>query len=209
MACEIANLNRVEDSERCRKFTLSDAMILTAGTAFALANSSIFFHPIEHLIEWLPRLWREAAAHTSLLFEHWPAFRAVIRYPVIQCLWISCKLIQAYLFAMTLPFLVLRLKRPRPALNELLRQPGMVASLAIVFGAVWVPGYLDYFFFFFKSHMDLTGPMAAGGTVAVAWAILALGRGWQSEPGWIDRLGRSLGYAAIGVALVIPFTYYY
>jgi hypothetical protein len=178
-------------------------MILIAGMAFSLAISPSFGHPIERLIECLPQLWRAVAAHTSDLHEHWPIFWSAVRRPMSQCLWWSYRLIQIYLVGMTLTFLVLRLKRPRPALRELLRQPGMVASLAIVFGSVWVAPYLDYFFFFFKSHMLLTTPTGVGGTVVVTWAILASGRRWQSEPGWIDRLGQSLGYAAICVALVV------
>jgi hypothetical protein len=207
MTCEVVNLSRAEDPKRCRKFTLSDAMILVAGTAFSLAISPFLAHPIANLIEWLPRLCKEATAHTSYLFEHWPAFWAAIRFPLIQCLWFSCGSIELYVLGMTLPFLALRLKRPRPALRGLLRQPGMVASLAIVLGLIWVAAYLDYLFFFFQSHMHLTRSTGVGGTVAVAWAILTLGRRWQAEPGWIDRLGQSLGYAAICVALVVPLIY--
>ena len=33
-----------------------------------------------------------------------------------------------------------------------------------------------------------------GLAVASAWLLLAIGKRWQSEPSWIDRLGRFMGF---------------
>ncbi len=208
MACgTIAVFDRGEESNRCRKFTLADGMILVAGSALALASGRLFFSdPIVHLIEWLPRLCGNAAAHRSDLFEHLPVFFANIRFPLIHTLWFSCRLVQLSLLGFTPTFFVLRLRRPRPVLRELLRQPGTMAGLAIVFGWVGVSGYLDYFLFF-KSHGYLRVPTGIGGTVAIVWVTLVLSRRWQREPGWIDPIGRSLGYAAIVLTGVIPWIY--
>ncbi len=203
MACEsVAGLNRTEASSCCRKFALADAMILVAGTTLPLASGSLLGNTIVLLFDSFPRVCVQAASHRNYAFEQWPVFWAVVRFPLIQCLWRACKVAQIYLYAMTLIFFVLRLKRPRPAMRKLLRQPGTVACLAIVFGLVCVSGYLDYFFFYFKSHMHLTPFVGVGGTVAVAWVILSLSGTRQPEAGWIDRIGRFLGYAAICLALV-------
>ena len=35
--------------------------------------------------------------------------------------------------------------------------------------------------------------------VATAWMALALGRRWRPEPSWVDRTGRALGFAWIGL----------
>jgi hypothetical protein len=49
----------------------------------------------------------------------------------------------------------------------------------------------------------ITGPwMVVGGSVVVAWVILALFLRWKVEPGWLDRLGRLLGAMAIGNAVL-------
>lgn len=49
--------------------------------------------------------------------------------------------------------------------------------------------------------------IAAGGTVAVVWAILAPTRNWVAEPSWADRVGRLLGVTAIltGVVGLVVF----
>ena len=120
MACgTIAVFDRGEESNHCRKFTLADGMILVAGSALALASGRLFFSdPIVHLIEWLPRLCGNAAAHRSDLFEHWPVFFANIRFPLIHTLWFSCRLVHLSLLGLTPTFFVLRLRRPRPVLHS-------------------------------------------------------------------------------------------
>jgi hypothetical protein len=45
-------------------------------------------------------------------------------------------------------------------------------------------------------------PIAVGGAVAVGWIALALSRRWKPEAGWVDRIGRALGCAAIGAAVL-------
>jgi hypothetical protein len=76
----------------------------------------------------------------------------------------------------------------------------MVAGLAMVFGLFWVMGL---FHILLPDRLDsITGPwIAVGGTVAVAWLVLAVSGNWRVEPGWIDRLGVLLGATAISAAL--------
>ncbi len=38
--------------------------------------------------------------------------------------------------------------------------------------------------------------------LAALWAVLAIGRRWKGEPGWHDRLGRSVGAGWIGYAML-------
>jgi hypothetical protein len=45
-------------------------------------------------------------------------------------------------------------------------------------------------------------PIAVGCAVGMGWGALALSRRWKPEPGWVDRVGRVLGYAAIATVLL-------
>jgi hypothetical protein len=77
----------------------------------------------------------------------------------------------------------------------------MVAGLAMVFGLFWGTGFLITLF---PDKFDsmTAAPSAIGGSVAAAWGALALSKRWEPEPGWVDRVGRVLGCAAIGAALL-------
>jgi hypothetical protein len=97
--------------------------------------------------------------------------------------------------------LAVRAFGPRPPLRALLRQPGMVAGLAMAFGLFWGTGGLISLFPDRFDSMN-AAPSAIGGTVAAAWGALALSRRWEPEPGWVDRVGRVLGCAAIGTELL-------
>jgi hypothetical protein len=111
------------------------------------------------------------------------------------------QLAEMFLFSMTPAFFILRLRRPRPSLRVLLRQPGTVAALAMVFGLFWGTGAL---LALFPERVDAmtSAPAAIGGAVAVGWGILALSRWWEPERGWVDRVGRILGCIAIGMGLL-------
>ena len=95
----------------------------------------------------------------------------------------------------------MRVRRPRPPLRALLRQPGTVAGLAVTLGLIWVTGWLHLLFFGRLIDGTVTA-IAVGGTVALAWACLALGWRWEAEPSWVDRMGRLLGTMAIAVGIM-------
>ena len=101
-----------------------------------------------------------------------------------------------------------RLRRPRSALRRLARQPGAMATVAALIGAVpfalalpaaaLIAGALGRPIRLNQSAeaaaiLGLMGAPACGVGVATAWATLALNRRWRPEPGWIDRAGRLLG----------------
>jgi hypothetical protein len=83
----------------------------------------------------------------------------------------------------------------------MLRQPGTVAGLAVTFGYFWVTGWLHYFFFGRIIDQCATA-IAVGGTVAVAWLLLAMSGLWAAERALVDRMGRLIGAAAIAVGLL-------
>jgi hypothetical protein len=99
---------------------------------------------------------------------------------------------------MTPVVLLMRMRRPRPSIRALLRQPGTVAGLAVTFGYIWVTGWLHRLFFGKIIDGTVTA-IAVGGTVALAWTCLALSRRWEAEPSWVDSMGRLLGATAIAV----------
>ncbi len=184
----------------CRDFRLSDAMILLAGAALAVSAGS---HLLLLLADMLVRLCREAAAHVADLPAHWPLFWGATHDSLRNALWYGLQLDEAFLFGMTPALFALRLRRPRPPLRALLRQPGALAGLAMVLGLFWGTGALLWLF---PGKVDgiTAAPTAVGGAVAIAWIALAVSGRWKSEAGWVDRIGRILGCAAIGAALIGP-----
>src|SRR5262245_2489496 len=124
---------------RCRGFRLSDAMTLIAAAALALAMGP---HLPLLLADMLGRLFRAAAAHSEDLPAHWPLFWGATHDPLRNTLWYGFQVSEVFLFAMTPAFIVLRLRRPRPPLRDLPRQPGTAAALAMVFGLFWGTGAL-------------------------------------------------------------------
>ena len=185
-----------------RKFGISDLMALIAGIALAISAGARDF---VNLVEQIVLLSRTIAANQSARYRGRPHFwwqRVEIHWSTV--LWYGCQVFEALVLSMTLAYLLVRLRPPRPPFRALLRQPGMVAGLAVVFGYFWVFGWLDRFFGG-RMHLRTGTAIAVGGTVAAAWAVLALSRKWKSEPSWIDCLGRLLGAAAIAVG-VLTFT---
>lgn len=108
---------------------------------------------------------------------------------------------QPLVAAMTLAAFALRLRRPN--FRRLVRQPGFAAcssaSLALLVGGglnyattqrTFVPGAeaCGYTLVVLMPHGSEPGL-----AVAASWLLLGLGRRWQAEPSWIDRLGRIAG----------------
>jgi hypothetical protein len=194
----VANPNQLAEPTRCREFSLFDAMILLAGVALSLSMGA---HLLVLMTWQFLGLCTAAAAHRTALFQDWSWFWSNTHDQLRNTLWYGLQVAEMFLFGMTPTFFFVRLRRHRPTLRALVRQPGTVAGLAIVFGVFWVTGFLLAVLPDTVSSIIAPG-IAAGGTVAAAWGILALSRIWKSEPGWVDRMGRLLGCAAIGTALL-------
>jgi hypothetical protein len=192
-----ASPQRATEPMPCRDFRLSDAMILIAGLALSLSGA----HLLVLMADAFRHLCRDAVVHRDALVAPWPAFWVAIRNELRSTLWYAFQVAGMVLLGMTPAFFVLRLRRPRPPLRALLRQPGTVAGMAMVLGLFWGTGSLITLFPDKFDSMN-AAPSAIGGSVAAAWCALALSRGWEPEPGWIDWVGRVLGCAAIGTALL-------
>lgn len=106
--------------------------------------------------------------------------------------------------------LAMRLRRPRPNLRSLSRQPGAVAcaaaAAATAAGGIIVLTMLlrgdDWRFL--QDHPEASHPwqiVQSPVSIAVpsAWFMLAWSGRWRSEPTWIDRMGRVLGAYWIGL----------
>ncbi|HEV3163064.1 MAG TPA: hypothetical protein VGZ22_03405, partial [Isosphaeraceae bacterium] len=109
-----------------------------------------------------------------------------------------------FLAAWTPALLLLRLRKPRPRLGRIARQPGAVAcavaTTAMTIVALWilalwaagVSGRVLHASVLFVNYSQLVGFAVVGG-----WASLALGGRWRQEPSWIDRAGKLAGAAWI------------
>lgn len=177
-----------------RRFTLADAMILVAGTAADMAA-----------VRALPPFVRPGPSWRGfMLFRQRMDF---VYAPAASLLLLS--------WAVSL--LICRACPPRPSLRRLTCQPGSVACLAAVAAAL-IPLVARPFGLVAATLLDRPAHLRGSGfrwdhhawllyyngvTVAVAWIILALGRRWRAEPSWIDRAGRLVGFAWIGIALFV------
>jgi hypothetical protein len=199
MSESVIGADRMVEPTRGRDFRLSDAMILLAGAALALSAGA---HLLLLLADMLGRLCQDVAAHREDLPAHWPLFWGATRDSLRNTFWYGFQVAEMFLLGLTPAFFALRLRRPRPPLRTLIRQPGTVAGLAMVVGLFWGTGGL---LGLFPGKLDgmTAAPVAIGGAVAIGWIALALSRCWVPEAGWVDRMGRALGCAAIGAALFV------
>jgi len=128
------------EAKPCREFTVSDAMAFIAGAALIPAGGSRFMANLSGQLVALARtIWN----YDSPFFRTRPAmWRDDVWMFGSTVLWYGFRMIQVVLLSMTLTFLLVRLRQPRPPILSLLRQPGTVAGLAIVFGLFWVTGWM-------------------------------------------------------------------
>jgi hypothetical protein len=114
----------------------------------------------------------------------------------------------ACVLMLSLAFLIVRLRRPRPPRRDLVKQPGLVACLGAMvmpvtgFGGLILaaePLRLSNAFIFLST-------LGASGVVC-GWGVLCLNRAWRPEPTWIDRLGRMLGLCWIGLPCLMYLSF--
>jgi hypothetical protein len=149
---------------RCRPFKLVDGMVLIATMAAWMA----LMRPLwdQHQAVWIAT--RKAIP--------WQSYVGVVQSGLSLFLWM-----------LTIAYLVIRLIRPRPLGSDLIRQPGMLllwVMIGILMSALFVSMFV---------------PLVAWTNIVIA---LALALSWffachrhrsRAEPGWIERLGISLG----------------
>jgi hypothetical protein len=107
----------------------------------------------------------------------------------------------AFLTVGSVTVLALRLRRPRPPLPQLARQPGTIACAlatalmgAVILAMLASHGRADL------QPENLWGPAALTGfAIALAWLVQRAKQRWHPEPSWIDRLGRVIGWGWIAM----------
>ena len=186
-----------------RRFGVLDGMILVA----ALAVASLSIRPAERLVSII--LDSEKFAPRAIWYGIYPILVAQVLEP-----WAA---------ALTVAFLVIRLRRPRPRFRRLMRQPGMAAGVAaasaitanlVVIAVVWplagAPAWEDVDL---QGGLDLQWGLgvlgSAGVTVAAVWLFMALARVGRPEAGWVDRLGRVLGGVWVAAFLTLTWEAYW
>jgi hypothetical protein len=173
---------------RCRPFTLGDGMIVIAASAGWLAL----------VPTWAEFLWGHIQAlpfdtiHSLTGWWQYFTSRADVTGSMVMA---ASNVLVTFLMPFTCAFVLMRLRKPRPPMREVLAQPGMVAVEAMVF-ALGITLLI----------MTLTRPTMMGAvvwvaTVPVSWIALKLAGHWRPEAGWIDRFGRAL---AVGWMLLLP-----
>ncbi len=172
------------NAPRCRPFNVVDGMILVAATAVGLALTP------DHWSRDIKWSWQ------GMIDPYYDATGAVVRGFI--SVWLSW----------TISFAICRLRQPRPSLRRLRYQPGLVAcqatlsllvlavfydilAFAITKQGFYITGYLPF-------QMSFLTPPLVGGSWLTLWYV----RRWKPEPGWIDRMGRLLGWGWIALLLV-------
>ena len=118
-------------------------------------------------------------------------------------------IVEVWLMVWTAAWLALQLRRPRPQLRRLSRQPGFVAcfSASVVF---FISGPLTWAFILPNTADPdhwiegmVWGTVVSsqiGAAVLAGWALLVVSKRCRSRAGWLDRVGQVLGL--IWVAMV-------
>lgn len=150
-----------------RRFSVGDAMILTAAVAAAIT-----------LDRRAPLALLEALDQFDLSRAGgWVRAIYRLRNPLNRVA------LPILIFA-TPAWLLMRIRRPRPPRDRILRQPGFiacgVASLAVagLFAGITI----------FRMSGFAPGVMVAG-----SWIAMRIARRWEPEREWVDRSGRVLG----------------
>jgi hypothetical protein len=195
-------ISKTRQSRRViRRFTLLDAMIFTAASGLGFYHISSFMGDASLSVR--PKTFY---GHLVLIFRY-------------------THFIIPLMLLITISALIVRLRRPRPPVRRILRQPGAIACAAavavavlesvraVVFDVVWLLDSANDVFAVFARKMgswdwaDLLWsvywnlPTRIGHTVTVIWLVLILSGRWYPARDWIDRLGRILGafWIVVGV----------
>ena len=175
-----------------RRFTVRDGIILVA--AFALAVWLFYVKVLLVLRE------RGAISDTITLAWHlrnWLTYNSVL-YPALMIASFS--------------ILFFRFLEPRPHGLRLSRQPGFIASIAVVFiiinDSLFVYSQTrDFSMSMGRSFfLSTIGPWRIAPAIGLAWLVQVMLGARRPESGWIDRSGRIIGWtwimlAAIGFAI--------
>lgn len=193
------SVKRPDRGKPGRAFGLLDAIILV-GAAAAGATS---IRPVLHYGRGMPNFFREYFPALG------PLFFAAYSDLVVEFL-------VPWLASLTLAFLAIRLRKPRPRFRRLMQQPGTVACVAAAFvmaigvasasAAIGVVGLnaSENLEDFCLPVLSRIFNMASIAVVAV-WSFIALAGRWKPEAGWIDLMGRVVGATWILIFIISSF----
>ncbi len=168
-----------------RPFTLIDAMILVAATAVGFGI----------LRDWIAPggVWVPIPLTIRLLDSTYIVLGAMNLY------W-------------TIAVVGIRLRRPRPSLRRLGRQPGFVAGVAVLLMTL-IYNLLRLYMVLgprrvlwerlYAFVLNLSSAQSVAPAGAVAWMVLMVNGRWGPDSGWIDRLGRCVGFLWLGLLVMI------
>jgi hypothetical protein len=174
-----------------RRFSLGDALILLIALSITLerfrsiswfrsfpSSLALAWHMFAQLMGWSP--WTRFLAHTrqALMTE---LFALVIDSLLLRTL---CPVLLGLMIAQPL----LRLRRPRPPISEVVRQSGFAICIIGIALVCLLLSMGDWWF----TGLALTLGMTRVIVLFMIWPLLGL-RPWHTEPSWIDRLGRGVG----------------
>jgi hypothetical protein len=181
--------------KRVRRFRIVDAMVLVAASGVAF-----WFIQHQRLPEILQRRW-------------FPTQLTPFLYPEDGDL---AALSSSILIPFTLALGALRLVPPRPPRVRLSSLPGTLAcaTAALMMGFLIFEEYRMYSRAYQTVFLRvepvsylvrLNYQPAISYAVATSWAILACSGRWRTEPSWLDRAGRVVGWSWI---LLIPMRWF-
>lgn len=189
------------DQRSGRRFNLSDMaiVIVAAGVFFALARHAWMHHPSNNV---------------DIGYTFYTPSSA-LRVALADRLALGLEVAGTGVVVASYTLVALRLRRPRPRLRRVFRQPGFAATLgaSIASGVVFASDSLDglllkiqevmatpalagdpfpgYRFKVFSRGSILAGFVA----VLVTWLLLRWDARWRVERSWLDRSGRLVGWA--------------
>lgn len=168
-----------------RSFTVLDAMILVAAIGTGLGLMKVFVPFYFYQAHFSDFVTREGVF--LLVFGSFPLpGMAAFFFPLI------------------------RLRKPRPGRQELLRQPGLMASIVASLGMA-VSGLLALRLSFLNDFSIREGSVVeaielmmcgVGCLVAGAWLAMVMTGCWRPERSWVDRLGRCIGLVWIALPIL-------
>jgi len=183
-----------------RRFSLADGLILMGALAISLER----FRALRTIPEHAVWCWQAVAQLTGWSPWRWgPSRQQVIASLQGQVIVLLMELLCPVLLGLMVAQPLLRLRRPRPPFEQVVRQSGFVTCLmGIVVVATLLP-MGDYWFSLTALSLGSTRVMI----VLTIWPLCALAP-WRAEASWIDRLGRAVGWgwmAALTAGAVLEY----
>jgi len=169
------NCSTTTATPRCRRFKLVDGMILIAAAAVWMALMRPLFNQFQTQLPQIQRFERRTG-------------RAI---PWRRYVGMSASGLNTFLLILSVAYVVMRLVSPRPTGAALVRQPGMLFwGLYLVFVMVAWPASA---FVELVPWTNILFALALG----LPWLVACHRHSARAEPGWIERIGRVLGFGWI------------